>query len=63
MRLKGIAKDIYDVDACLDEGLGKEGSPERGKNREKAWEEHNAQILLYAHKTARKRAAAAPGLG
>lgn len=46
MMLKEIGKDIYDVDAWLDEGLGKEGTPEREKNREKAWEEYNAQILL-----------------
>lgn len=42
MMLKEIGKDIYDVDAWLDEGLGKEGSPEREKNREKAWKEYNA---------------------
>lgn len=27
MILKEISKDIYDVDAWLDEGLGKEGTP------------------------------------
>ena len=53
MELKEISKDIYDVDAWLDEGLGKEGTPEREKNREKAWEEYNAQILLEAQKNAR----------
>lgn len=53
MKPKEIAKDIYDVDAWLDEGLGKEGSVEREKNREKAWEEYNAQILLDARKNAR----------
>lgn len=53
MQLKEISKDIYDVDAWLDEGLGKEGTPEREKNREKAWEEYNAQILLEARKNAR----------
>lgn len=53
MELKGISKDIYDVDAWLDEGLGREGTPERKKNREKAWEEYNAQILLNARKNAR----------
>ena len=31
----------------------KEGTPEREKNREKAWEEYNAQILLDARKNAR----------
>ena len=52
MELKEISKDIYDVDAWLDECLGKEGSPEREKNRERAWEEYNAQILLDARKNA-----------
>ena len=40
MKLKEISKDIYDVDAWLDESLGKEGTPEREKNRERAWEEY-----------------------
>ena len=52
MVLKEISKDIYDVSAMLDEVLGKEGSPERERNREKAWEEYNAQILLDARKNA-----------
>ena len=38
MELKEIGKDLYDIDAWLDEGLGKEGSAEREKNREKEWE-------------------------
>ena len=50
MKLKEISKDIYDVDAWLDESLGKEGTPEREKNRERAWEEYNAQILLDSRK-------------
>ena len=45
MELKEISKDIYDVDAWMDEVLGKEGTPERERNRERAWEEYNAQIL------------------
>lgn len=53
MQLKEISKDIYDVSALLDETLGKEGTTERDKNREKAWEEYNAQILLDARKNAR----------
>ena len=53
MKLKKISIDIYDLDSWLDEGLGKEGTPEREKNREKAWEEYNAQILLDARKNAR----------
>ena len=52
MELKKISKDIYDVSAMLDEVLGKEGSPERERNRERAWEEYNAQILLDARKNA-----------
>ena len=52
MKLKEISKDIYDVDTWLDESLGKEGTPEREKNRERAWEEYNAQILLDARKNA-----------
>ena len=50
MELKEISKDIYDVSAMLDEVLGKEGTPERERNRERAWEEYNAQILLDARK-------------
>ena len=52
MKLKEISKDIYDVDAWLDESHGKEGTPEREKNRERAWEEYNAQILLDERKNA-----------
>lgn len=52
MELKEISKDIYDVDAWMDEVLGKEGTPERERNRERAWEEYNAQILLDARKNA-----------
>ena len=52
MKLKEISKDIYDIDVWLDESLGKEGTPEREKNRERAWEEYNAQILLDARKNA-----------
>ena len=33
MQLKEISKDIYDVSAMLDEMLGKEGTPERERNR------------------------------
>ncbi|MCM1030719.1 MAG: helix-turn-helix domain-containing protein [Oscillibacter sp.] len=53
MQLREIGKDIYDVSAMLDEVLGKEGTKERERNREKAWEEYNAQILLDARKNAR----------
>ena len=47
MELKEISKDIYDIDVWLDES-----TPEREKNRERAWEEYNAQILLDARKNA-----------
>ncbi len=53
MKLKRIDRDLYDVSALMDDVLGKEGSPEREKNRERAWEEYNAQILLEARKNAR----------
>ena len=52
MRQKEMVKEVYDVDAWLDENLGKEGSQERERNRERAWEEYNAQILLDARKHA-----------
>ena len=52
MKLKEISKDNYDIHVWLDESLGKEGTPEREKNRERAWEEYNAQILLDARKNA-----------
>ena len=41
-KIKEISKDIYDVDAWLDDSLGKPGTPERERNTEKAWEEYNA---------------------
>ncbi len=53
MKLKEISKDIYDVDALLDDMLGKEGTAERELSRAKAWEDYNAQILLDARKNAR----------
>ena len=45
MKQKETSNEIYDISALLDEELGKEGTPERERNREKAWEEYNAQIL------------------
>lgn len=53
MALKEIGKDIYDVDAWIDEGIGAVGTPQREKAMEEAWEEYNAQILLDARKNAR----------
>ncbi len=52
VKLKQIGKDLYDVNAWLDEELGAEGTPERERNRERAWEEYNAQVLLDARKSA-----------
>lgn len=48
-----MSKDVYDLDAWLDESLGKEGTPEREANRARAWEEYNAQVLLDARRQAR----------
>lgn len=42
MELKEIGKDLYDIDAWLDEGLGKEGSAEREKIEKK----HGKNIML-----------------
>ena len=53
MGLKEIRKDIYDVDAWIDEGIDAVGTPQREKAMEEAWEEYNAQILLDARKNAR----------
>ncbi len=53
MNLKETKTDMYDVSAELDNLLGKEGTAERTANREKAWEEYNAQMLLDARKNAR----------
>ena len=47
-----INKDLYDVNALLDEELGAIGTPERKMNTDKAWEEYNAQILLDARNNA-----------
>ncbi len=53
MQIKKTDNDIYDINALLDEALGKEGTQERERNREKAWEEYNAKILLDARKNAK----------
>lgn len=52
MKPRQIGKDLYSLDERLDESLGKEGTPERERNRERAWEEYNAQILLDVRKNA-----------
>lgn len=53
MRLKEISKDIYDVDAWIDEGIGAPGTEKRKKAEELAIAEFNAQLLLDARKEAR----------
>ena len=45
MKLKEISKDIYDVDAWLDEELGKEGTPEREASIEKAARKLSGKML------------------
>lgn len=52
MNQKETSNEIYNISALLDEELGKEGTPERERNRERAWEEYNAQILMDARKNA-----------
>ncbi len=50
MKLKEISKDIYDVDAWIDEGIGKPGTEKRRAAEELAVAEFNAQLLLDARK-------------
>ncbi len=53
MKLKEIGKDIYDVDAWIDEGIGAPGTEKRQKAEELAIAEFNAQLLLDARKDAK----------
>ena len=53
MKLKEIAKDIYDVDAWIDEGIGAIGTEKRKAAEELAVAEFNAQLLLDARKEAK----------
>jgi ribosome-binding protein aMBF1 (putative translation factor) len=53
MALKEIGKDIYDVDAWIDEDIGEIGIPQRTKSLDEELEGYNAQILLNARKNAR----------
>lgn len=53
MKLKEISKDIYDVDAWIDEGIGARGTKERQAAEELAVAEFNAQLLLDARKEAK----------
>lgn len=45
-------KDLYDVSAWIDEGIGAPGSAERAASMERAQEEYNAQIILDARRKA-----------
>lgn len=53
MKLKEIDKDIYDVDAWIDEGIGAPGTEKRRAAEELAIAEFNAQLLLDARKEAK----------
>lgn len=50
MQLKEISKDIYDVDAWLDEQYGKVGTPEREEFRKEAYSYCVGQIIHDARK-------------
>ena len=50
---KEISKDIYDVDAWIDEGIGAPGTEKRKKAEELAIAEFNAQLLLDARREAK----------
>lgn len=50
MQLKEISKDIYDVDAWLDEQYGKVGTPEREEFRKEAYSFCVGQIIHDARK-------------
>lgn len=41
MQFKTIKKDIYDIDALIDERFGKEGTPERVEAEERAYRFYN----------------------
>ena len=41
MQFKKIKKDIYDIDALIDERFGKEGTPERVEAEERAYRFYN----------------------
>ena len=50
MKLKEISKDIYDVDAWMDEQYGNVGSPERNEFRKEAYSYCVGQMILDARK-------------
>ena len=60
MQLREIEKDKYDVDALLDDVLGREGSPERERNRARAWEEYRVQAKRDARKARQPETVAEP---
>ena len=62
MQLREIEKDKYDVDALLDEVLGREESPERERNRALAWEEYLAQVEHDAQATRLPKTVAEPAM-
>ena len=62
MQLREIEKDKYDVDVLLDEVLGREGSPERERNRARAWEEYLAQVEHDAQATRLPKTVAEPAM-
>lgn len=62
MQLREIEKDKYDVDALLDEVLGREGSSERERNRALAWEEYLAQVEHDTRATRQPKTVAEPAM-
>ena len=50
MSLKEISKDIYNVDAWMDEQYGRPGSPEREEFRKEAYAHYVGQIIHDARK-------------
>ena len=45
MQAKEIKKDIYDIDALIDERFGKEGTPERAEAEERAYTFYTGAII------------------
>lgn len=53
MQAKKISPDIYDIDALLDEQLGKPGTPERREAEEKAYAFYTGAVIEDARKKAK----------
>ena len=53
MQAKEIKKDIYDIDALIDERFGKEGTPERAEAEERAYTFYTGAIIEEARKRAK----------